>query len=58
MGESQEMQDGRGKLLLDRRAAPQIVTTALFCLRVVEKPGVHNVLTTRKLIVWGGGLVN
>lgn len=37
MGESQEMQDGRVKLLLDGRAAPQIVTTALFCLRVVEK---------------------
>lgn len=57
MGDSQEMQDGRVKLLLDGRAAPQIVTTALFCVRVVEKTGVHNVLTTRKLIVWGGGLV-
>lgn len=28
------------------------------CLRVVEKTGVHNVLTMRKLIVWGGRLVN
>lgn len=28
------------------------------CLRVVENTGVHNVLTTRKLTVCGGGLVN
>lgn len=37
MGESQEMQDGRVKLLLDRRAAPQIVTTALFVSELLKK---------------------
>lgn len=50
------MQDGRVKLLLNRRAAPQILTTALFVSELLKKL-VYNVLT-RKLIVWGGGLVN
>lgn len=57
MGGSQEMQDGRVKILLDRRAAPQIVTTALFVYTSFFNNS-DNVLTTRKLIVWGGGLVN